>query len=275
MTTWVLLRGLMREQRHWGDFPQRFAAALPGTTVVTPDLPGNGQRYAMDSPTQVAGMLAFCRADLLQRGLPPPYALLALSLGGMLAAEWSARHPQEIIGSVLINTSMRPYSRFHERLRWRNYPALARLLPAGVARREQGILRLTSARHGNDGNVLASWLAYQQDRPVSRINALRQLLAAARYRAPPQRPPHPVLVLAGGADRLVDVNCSRRLAQAWDAPLLVHPDAGHDVPLDDAVWVIDEILRWQRQQVAPAPGEASGGQGGPGGRAAGSGGTGG
>jgi pimeloyl-ACP methyl ester carboxylesterase len=41
----------------------------------------------------------------------------------MVAVEWASRYPQEIARCVLINTSMRPYSRFHQRLRWQNYPA--------------------------------------------------------------------------------------------------------------------------------------------------------
>ena len=37
MSNWVFLRGLTRESAHWGDFPQRFAAALPGARVhLTP-----------------------------------------------------------------------------------------------------------------------------------------------------------------------------------------------------------------------------------------------
>ena len=38
---WVLLRGLTREARHWGGFPERLGAAL-GVEVHCLDLPGNG-----------------------------------------------------------------------------------------------------------------------------------------------------------------------------------------------------------------------------------------
>ena len=75
---WVLLRGLMREQRHWGSFPATLAAALPDSLMLTPDLPGNGERHTLDSATRVTGMVEFCRQDLLSRGLKPPYRLLAL-----------------------------------------------------------------------------------------------------------------------------------------------------------------------------------------------------
>ena len=145
MSSWILLRGLMREQRHWGSFPAMLAEALPDAHIFTPDLPGNGQRHAMRSATTVTQMVEFCRADLRARGVPAPYSLLALSLGGMVAVEWASRYPQEIARCVLINTSMRPYSRFHQRLRWQNYPAILKLMArGGVDHQERLILRLTS-----------------------------------------------------------------------------------------------------------------------------------
>lgn len=247
MGTWILLRGLMREQRHWGDFPAQLMASLPGAVIVTPDLPGNGALFQQRSATRVADMVEFCREDLRARGLPGPYHLLALSLGGMVAVEWAARYPDEVARSVLINTSMRPFSRFYERLRWRNYPAiLAMALLGGAERQERLILRLTSNRNRADvdARLLARWIGYQREYPVRRLNALRQLLSAARYRAPARRPVQPVLVLGGAGDRLVDVACSRRLAAAWSAECWLHPSAGHDLPLDEADWVARQVRDW-------------------------------
>ncbi|MDZ5633843.1 alpha/beta hydrolase [Janthinobacterium sp. GMG1] len=244
--TWVLLRGLMREQRHWGGFPATLARALPGAHIVTPDLPGNGPRHAHDSATRVAAMVEDCRRQLQARGIPAPYHVLALSLGGMVAVEWSHRYPQEIARCVLVNTSMRPFNPFYRRLRWQNYGALLRQLLLGDAGSQEAlILRLTSRRHAH-GNpaLLAEWLSYQQQYPVSRRNALRQLLSAARYRAPASRPTMPVLVMAGAQDRLVDHRCSQRLARAWQADCLIHRDAGHDLPLDEGEWVAQSVARW-------------------------------
>ncbi|WP_219117641.1 alpha/beta fold hydrolase [Janthinobacterium sp. UMAB-56] len=244
--TWILLRGLMREQRHWGDFPASLASALPGASIITPDLPGNGTRHAQDSATRVAAMVESCRADLLARGIAPPYHLLALSLGGMVAVEWASRYPQEIASCVLINTSMRPYNPFYRRLRWQNYGALLRQLLLGDALSQEAlILRLTSRRHaGGNPALLADWLSYQRQYPVSRRNALRQLLSAARYRAPASRPAMPVLVMAGAQDQLVDHRCSQQLARAWQADCLIHRDAGHDLPLDEGAWVAHSVARW-------------------------------
>ena len=145
MTTWVLLRGLMREARHWGEFPLQFQNGVDARNVVTLDFPGNGSLHVQDSPNTVAGMANHCRAQLTQLGYEPPYRVLALSLGAMVAVEWSRQHPAEIESMVLINTSLAPYNPFYHRLRPANYPALFRFLVSGsVLQREKLILRITS-----------------------------------------------------------------------------------------------------------------------------------
>jgi len=68
------------------------------------------------------------------------------------------------------------------------------------------------------------------------------LPAAARYRAPPPPPPVPTLLLASTHDRLVRCACSRALARAWRCALVEHPHAGHDLPLDDPQWVVQQVL---------------------------------
>jgi len=50
--------------------------------------------------------------------------------------------------------------------------------------------------------------------------------------------------LNGARDRLVDARCSERLAQAWQVELHTHPDAGHDLPLDDGEWVARQVAQW-------------------------------
>lgn len=184
MSTWIFLRGLTRESGHWGAFTPQFEAALPGCDVVALDLPGNGSLCHQASPTRVQDMVAHCRAELDRRWLPPPYHLLGMSLGAMVAVAWSAAHPMEVAAQVLINTSLRPFSPFYQRLRPHHYGLLLRLVLRGASPEdwERSILRITS--HGGQDAVLPQWLALRAQHPVSRANALRQLLAAARYRAP-------------------------------------------------------------------------------------------
>jgi len=252
-STWVMLRGLTREARHWGALPGRLEAMLPGARVVTPDLPGNGQRWRDSSALRVADMVEAVRTDLQQQGVAPPYHLLAMSLGAMVAIAWADRYPLELAGCVLINTSVRPFSPPQQRLRPRSAAALLRCLTSGAdaARWERTILRLTT-RHWPPAApatqaLLSDWTRWRRDCPVSATNALRQLLAAARFRAPAVRPAVPLCLLVGAGDRLVDPRCSRALADAWSLPLQVHPQAGHDLPLDDPAWVEQRVLAWLDQ----------------------------
>ncbi|MNT87203.1 hypothetical protein D3C72_2275890 [compost metagenome] len=50
-------------------------------------------------------------------------------------------------------------------------------------------------------------------------------------------------MIACAADRLVDPVCSARIAQAWNAPLLTHYWAGHDLPHDDPQWLCDAAVQ--------------------------------
>lgn len=245
MSTWVLLRGLMRETRHWGAFPHLLSQALVDADIVLLDLPGNGSLHRQRSPASVQEMTEACRSQLAARGIAPPVHLLALSLGAMVACDWSTRYPHEIDKAVLINTSLRPYSPFYQRLRPRNYPALLRLALGrpDAATRERTILRLTSNRH-TPASLLSTWMRYLHEHPVAPENALRQLLAAVRYQAPQQAPAAALLILAGGGDRLVNPRCSATLARQWQAPLQVHASAGHDLTLDEPEWVAQQISTW-------------------------------
>lgn len=246
MSHWIFLRGLTREAAHWGHFTTTFQQALPQARVHTMDLPGNGEHHRQTSPLSVAGMVAACRREAARRGMESPVYLLAMSLGAMVAAEWARVAPEELSGCVLINTSMRPFSPLHHRLRSANYPDLLRLaLRGGSAEAiEATVLRLTSNQPGEWLEVIPEWAAVRRLRPVRAGNAARQLMAAARYRAPRQAPGVPLLLLSSEHDQLVDSRCSQAIASAWRCPLMTHPAAGHDLPLDDPLWVARSVRQW-------------------------------
>jgi len=246
MSAWVLLRGLTRESGHWGAFTSLLQRRDPGARIVALDLPGNGAFHEQASPARVETMSQWCREHLRSQGIAPPYRLLAMSMGAMVAVDWAARAPRELAGCVLINTSLRPFNPWYRRLRPANYAVLLALAltPEAWGGHERTILRLTSRHPAAAAAVLEDWTHLRKVRPVSSANALRQLLAAARYRAPATPPAVPLLVLASQRDRLVDARCSQELARRWRAEIAVHPSAGHDLTLDDAAWVVDRIGLW-------------------------------
>lgn len=244
--TWILLRGLMRDARHWGAFPQSLRAAMPNATLCLLDLPGNGLRHREQSLSQVPAMADWVRAELLRQGLRPPYRVFAMSLGAMVTVAWADAHPDEIDAAVLANTSLKPISPFYRRLQPAAWPLLLRMALGNPTAREaeQAILQLTSTHCDQTCAVLDDWTQWRLSHPVSRANALRQLLAAMRFNAPSRPPQTRVLLLTGTRDRLVDTRCSQALAQQWQCEIAVHPTAGHDLPLDDAAWVAQQVSRW-------------------------------
>lgn len=246
MDTWILLRGLTREAAHWGGFAGDFQSALPQARVLALDLPGNGQLHARQSPLTVQGMVAACRAELARQGVHPPFYLFAMSLGAMVATEWARMAPADISGCVLVNTSFRPFSPFFHRLRPRNYAVLLRLAlrPQSAEAIERTVWQLTSNAPDPRNAVIADWVAARARHPVSAINALRQLVAAARYRAPTVAPNARILLLTSQSDQLVNSRCSQAIARSWHCALALHPQAGHDLPLDASQWVIGQVQQW-------------------------------
>jgi pimeloyl-ACP methyl ester carboxylesterase len=250
MSHWILLRGLMRESRHWGDFPAMLSKVARVENIVAPDLPGNGKLNHLQSSASIEEMVESVRAQLKGMQLQPPYSVLALSMGGMVAVAWAEMYPQELQRMVLINTSLAGYSPFYQRLRPENYPSmLLSPLFRSVRQREKRVFRLTSnmARFsGQHESILNQWIRYATENPVSISNALRQLQSAMRYRAK-HAPSVPVLLLCSEHDRLVNAKCSIALAEKWHAEIRVHHAAGHDLPLDDGEWVTEQVKGWLKR----------------------------
>ncbi len=243
--SWILLRGLTREARHWGGFTSMLAQRS-GEVVVTLDLPGSGEFAALPSPASVSGIVEFLREQMKAKNLQAPHKLLALSLGGMVATDWAQRYPAEIERLVLINTSMRPFSSITQRLRPTNWPQLAMLSVrwADADYAEAVVHDLTCNANAEREANIAAWLQVRKSAPVMPANAARQLLAAARFECAEATPRCPTLVLSSAGDRLVNPVCSTKLAAAWQAKHVQHPWAGHDLPHDDGEWVCSQLGEW-------------------------------
>ncbi len=240
---YLLIRGLLREQRHWGDFVPTLQQQFSDCRIITLDFPGNGELNHLTSPQQIADYTEALRQQMESK---QNIRLIAISLGGMIALDWMTRYKDEIESTVLINTSVRPYSRFYQRLRWQVYPKIFTMLLQSAQIREQKILQLTSNLYPQQNKLLKQWVAWQQQKPVSATNALRQIKAAANFYLN-NRPTQPILILSSKQDRLVDYHCSLNLHKAWNTAYQQHPNAGHDLPLDDPRWLTENIALWQQE----------------------------
>ncbi|MGF2686510.1 alpha/beta fold hydrolase [Marinobacter sp. DUT-3] len=239
---WILLRGLTREQAHWGSFPERLQLAFPEHRFHAVDLPGTGVHYREPSP----GSIAAIREKVQQQvsHIPKPYSILALSMGGMVALDW-AQHVSEgeIQNLVLINSSSGFSPPWH-RMRPVSWAKIVRLLTRKeLFDREADILRLTCNTEP-ELQTIKHWYRIQRQRPVSRHNTWQQLRAAASFRPLNRRPVPDALLLASKRDRIVSWKCSEALEHRWQWTLKLHPEAGHDLPLDDPEWVVAQIRQW-------------------------------
>jgi pimeloyl-ACP methyl ester carboxylesterase len=249
--TWVLLRGLTRGSGHWGGFVQALRDRLGTIDCIALDLPGNGTLNDLRSPSTIEAMATNCREQLDALGITSKVYLLGVSMGAMVAVEWATRAPRSIAGCVLVNTSFARVDPWFRRLRPSSCAKLLNIaLSPDSVRQEAAILRLTSRNAEASAAVLDEWARLRDSHPVSRANALRQVLSASRYRLPPQAPDVPLLVLCSEHDALVDSRCSLALAARWHTDSDGHPSAGHDLTLDDGPWVAQRILQWLQRDRA-------------------------
>ena len=117
------------------------------------------------------------------------------------------------------------------------------------ASREAGILRLVSNSPEARAEALPLWTQIQKDRPLNRLSALRQLTAAASFRLPAEslQQSSPVIVLSSQQDRMVHPSCSTLLARQLKAPQIIHPSAGHDLPLDAPAWLLHQLCDFRKR----------------------------
>jgi pimeloyl-ACP methyl ester carboxylesterase len=250
---WIFLRGLARESRHWGTFPQEFEKQLPGSKVICLDLPGAGIHSNLNSPLSMAGVVRFLRDQLQSQRTDQPTFLFSISLGSMVAAEWLTLFPEDFSGAVLINTSFKGWSPFYKRLSPKAYLHLVRIiLSRNALSREAEVLKMVSNRPELHPELAQEWSKIFTSRPMTLNNSLRQLALAAFYGPPRTIPQVPVLILNSLSDQMVDPSCSERVAKKWSAPLRRHPSAGHELLVDEPDWAIQSIASWLPTPISSA-----------------------
>lgn len=240
----VLIRGLIREAAHWGDFLPKLQEHFPKAHFHCLDIPGAGVHYQSQSPLSISKIVDRMREDFLKLNLTGPAHLIAISLGGMISVNWMSRYPGDFKSCVLMNTSFSDYSPVWKRLK---PAAFLGLLPAPVQKgfkKEHTILKVVSNNEHEYNKNASFWGKITEERPVSVENTFRQLLAAAAFKTKGFKPTIPTLILASTNDRMVNVECSRVIAQKWGVPIFENSMAGHDISLDAPDWIIQQLSNW-------------------------------
>lgn len=237
----IVLRGLSREAAHAEAFLQALQQALPDHLIHCPDLPGTGQRFQQHSPNRIEAIVAELRAALPEGD----QHLVGISLGGMIACEWARQASATTRSLTMVNSSLKRYSFFWQRLRWQQAFRIASALWhwRDIEKRERRIMELVS-NLPVDAERLRHWVAIQRARPVSWPTINAQMQAAARYTGPVTSPCPATQVLISRQDKLVSPACSEQIAAAWQVPVHYHPEGGHDVFLDAPQWAARQVADW-------------------------------
>lgn len=242
--TLILLRGLSREQRHWGNFTTILQTRLPHYQVICLDTLGNGSCNQLASPLSIASYSQDILAKLAKQNIHKA-VLVGLSLGGMVALEAIASETQLVSQVIAINSSSR-HSWFWQRFALGRAGKTLITSPRhqGYSKIEQAVLTLTSLHHKQDLTTLKYWSELRRDKPTSIANGLRQIIAAARFKAPIQAlKGKSVSFIYAKQDELVDPRCTTTLAKQLDAQVYEIDQAGHDVALDQPNVLADTIAQ--------------------------------
>lgn len=237
----ILLRGLGRDARHWGSFPDLMAKAMPGFNIHTIDLPGTGEFYDKKSPLTIKAIAEFMNAQSQNKNLIADETyIVGLSLGGMVATEWSHINPSKIKKLVLINSSFSNWSRFYHRLSYKVYYDFVAMFFMSTQKREETVLKIVSSNKEQYENVSKAWQNLWKTKPFKVSTVIRQLFSASTYRLKVM-PAQPVLFLASEKDKLVNSQCYRDVEKNTEWPVVFHKAAGHEMPMDEPEWVIQQI----------------------------------
>lgn len=218
----------------------------PRASLFVLDLPGTGRLWRERSPSQVSDMVANLRERVRAAGVQGPFGLVACSWGACLAAEWARQHAHELGVIVLVSPGMRPFTPVLRSLRkglWTT--ALAEMLGrrSPFERDQRYWFTHTSLEHP-PAELLQHWRQLRRSHPLKARNGWRQALAVWRFETTKRRPHSQVLLLAGKGDAWLDWRVSAAISRAWGAALRVHPEAGHDLLLDDPAWVARSVAEW-------------------------------
>lgn len=240
---WILLRGLARGVGHWGSFVETLKNRFPNDNFELIDIPGNGLRCHETSPTSIPEYVKDMRSrsEFVRTG--QSFNLFAVSLGGMITVEWMREFPHEVSKAFVVCTSSASSSSFYERLLAQNYGKVLRMVTSkrDDAEWERTILNMIVNNHERREAEMPQMIQFSKDHPVQLANVVRQLLAASRYRFPEQAPGD-IKVIGSYGDRLVSPTCSLKIAEKWGAKAVMHSWAGHDLPIDDPQWLIEQLL---------------------------------
>lgn len=244
----VMMIGLTKESGHWSrDFIEELSRLYLSQDIIMIDIPGAGRYREEKTPMRIPKIIRRTRERYASSfHNEKKRMLISISLGGMLAAEWSRQYPFDFDELVIINSSYRQFSRLIHRVKPKAMASYVKIfLSKNPIRREKKILNLCSNNPAVQKEILPSWVELSQKRPVQKRNMLRQTIAGAIYK-PRKKPSTRMLIIASRHDRLADYRCSLSIQKKWGGDLLIirDPSIGHGIHIDAPQLLAEVIFNW-------------------------------
>ena len=160
--TLVLLRGLMRDKRHW----RSFILALEKHkyfNVFCVDLPGTGELSHIKSPSNIENCAKYLNKNIPHFGMP--VYIIGLSMGGMVASEFmKIQNKNRIFGIFIINSSNGAFNKFYQRLNLKSLLLIPFFLILSAKYQEKLIAYLTSNNSKIVENEIQYWFIYRKQK---------------------------------------------------------------------------------------------------------------
>ncbi|GIU36808.1 alpha/beta hydrolase [Shewanella schlegeliana] len=241
MATVVLIRGLMRDKRHWNEFAKLLQKRLPnGHQVISLDILGNGDSVDSRGPLTIDEYAEELLFRLRQLTCDDCY-IVGLSMGGMIALQMASLQAKsvdmanevQIKGVAVLNASAANLSPWYQRFQLGAvFNAFRhRVKDPKVSVLEAMIIASTSVTQGRNLHLVLKWTQYRTLGHTHFSNVLRQLWACRQFNCPAKIATS-ITVMSGLKDKLVSPNCSQKLARYYRSKLVEFDCAGHDLSLD-------------------------------------------
>jgi proline iminopeptidase len=241
-----------------------FAAAVHPLWAIAPDLRGYGRSRANTS-FAIADHLEDLDALLNTLGIDR-CLVLGWSLGGILALELALRHPERIVGLVLVASAARPWGK-HPPIEWTDNlmtgvaSLLNVLLPAWQWNIDtfgrRSLYRYLIRQHSPTAyGYLAEYAVPAYLQTSSYAHQALQIALRDRYNRLDALPSltQPTLVLAGSHDCHIACEASAETARVLpQATWIEYPNTAHLFPWECPEQVRGDIRQWFQQQGWIAP----------------------
>lgn len=248
-----LLIGLTKESAHWDDtFVAKLKELYKTDSVIAMDLPGAGKFLDLASPLSISGIVSLTRGHYLTKFDDSDQfenILVAISLGGMVATEWLKNYPEDFSKFVIVNSSFKGLSPIYKRVQPKAMLEFFKIFGTkDDSKREDKIIKLCGNNKENHETIHKKWVKIAKERPISKLNMIRQTIAGARF-SPDYRPEIPTLIIAAKHDRLAHYSCSENLQKAWngDLHMIEEVHIGHGVHIDAPNELAQIIYEWSEK----------------------------